>query len=119
MDAEHLELDAAVGLAPSAGNAFAAGEIGVDGAEITFLEVGDAGTDAEDFDTQFVTENAGVREEGLAAFEGVKVGAANANCANSHEGFACVGGGGCGEIGELEVAGLVEGNGTHLGLLYE
>jgi hypothetical protein len=49
----------------------------------------------------------------------VKVCAADSDGADAYEGFSWIGGRGGGEIGELEVAGLVERNGTHLGLLYE
>ena len=58
-DAEHFEIRAAIGGAFPAGVAIAAVHVGLDGASIAGLDVGDARSDGKNFDAEFVAGDAG------------------------------------------------------------
>lgn len=64
MHAEHAERLAAVRFALLAGMAGAAVQVGLDGAAVAWLYMGDAIADCEDFDTEFMTQNAWVFDKG-------------------------------------------------------
>src|SRR5262249_6200151 len=73
VDAEALELHAAVGLAAAARDALAAGEVRLDGAEVTGVQPGHLRTDFDHFDSELVAEPARIGEERLLAAEGVQI----------------------------------------------
>jgi hypothetical protein len=114
VDAEDLKLNAAVALAAPAGDAGAAVEVRLDGAAISGLDVHDAGTNFENFDAEFVADEAGIGEEGLAAFEGVDIGTADTDTMDADEGFAGTGGAGGGVVGKGEAAGGFEDESLHM-----
>src|SRR5262249_22169227 len=88
VDAEAPELHAAVGLAVPAGDARAAGEVGLDGAEVANLQLGHHRTDFDHFDSEFVAEPARIGEERLLAAEGVQISPADPEAPNLHQRFA-------------------------------
>ena len=100
MDAQDLQVDAAVGLPPAAGNAAPAVQIRLDRAALAGLQPSLIRADLDDLHSQFVPENARIAEERLPAAVRVQVGAANADPVHAHQGFAGrkrLGFGGCAE----------------------
>ena len=87
----------------------AAVEVGLDGATVADLEMGDTFTDGEDFDTEFMTKDARELDEGHLAEVAAEVGAADADGADGDEGFAKLRRGGFRERGPSEVLGGSEG----------
>jgi hypothetical protein len=73
MDSQHLQGRAAVGPTSLAGQAGATVEVGFDGDVIANLHPIDSLADGDDFGAEFVTEDAGVFEEGLPTAEGVQI----------------------------------------------
>src|SRR5262245_50567298 len=88
VDAEALELHAAVGLAAPTRDALTAGEVRLDGAEVAGLQLGHPRTDFDNFDSQLVAEPARIGEERLLAAEGVQIGPADPEAPNFHQRFA-------------------------------
>ena len=106
-------LIAAVGAATQAGVAGAAVEVRLDGAVVTDLEVRDAFAVGEDFDAEFMAEDAWELDEGHLAEVAAEVGAADADGADGDEGHARWRWGGFGEGGPLEGFGGGESQGAH------
>ena len=111
--AKHLKLRAAIRLALSAGNASAAMEVGIDGTKIARNQLGNAGTEREHFNAQFMAEDTRVGKKRLASFEGVQVGSTDAYRANTDEGFPGPGGRRGGKLSPLKMTRLIEGKSTH------
>src|SRR5262249_46362188 len=88
VNAEHLQVFAAVGLSQLAGVAAPAAQIGLDGTSVARLQAVVSAREFEYLDAEFVAKDAGVGEERLAAGEGVQVGAADADTADTDQGLA-------------------------------
>ena len=88
VDAEHLDVRAAIRLAPAAGDAFLAVDVRLDRAAVAGFDVVDALADGDDLHAEFVPEDARVGEERLLAVESVDVGAAHADAVHAHQGLA-------------------------------
>lgn len=80
---------------------------------MTHFEVAAVIAESCDFDTEFMSENAGIFQEGECAFEGVDVGAAKANVLYVYKDFTGtrLKRGRC--LDEFEVFGALENNGIH------
>src|SRR3954470_11587882 len=83
--AKDREAGAAVWASVAAGDAPAAVQIGFDRAAITRLQSVRAVAGVDDLHAKLVPEDAGVREEGLAASKRVQIGATHTNPMNTHE----------------------------------
>ena len=81
MYAQHLDAHAAVRLAVPAGDAFAAGKVGVDDHRLADCEV-DAITGFDDRARDLVAHDPRIGEERVLAFEDMVVGAADADMAD-------------------------------------
>jgi len=88
MDPEDFEVDTAVGLPAAACWAIATIEIRLHGATYPNGQLVLLWLDRHDLDSQFVSQDAGVREEGLLAPKGVKIRAAHSNLSDADEGLA-------------------------------
>jgi hypothetical protein len=84
MDAEHGELGAAVGLAVSAGDAGATGDVGIDHTDLAGGEAGAVGR-LDHLDGELVAHDARVLEERVQALEDMIVGAADAHPPRAHQ----------------------------------
>jgi hypothetical protein len=112
MHAEDLQRFAAVGAAALAGVAGAAVEVRLDGAAVADAEMRDAFTDGEDFDAEFMAEDAWELDEGHFAEVAAEVGAADADGADGDEGLAVARRMRFGERGPGEGFGGGEGEGA-------
>jgi hypothetical protein len=113
MDAEHLEVRAAVGLALAAGDAPPTVQIGLHGAPVSDPQRIAGGAERHDLDAQLMPQNTGIGEEGLFAAIGMQVGAADADAPHSHEGFVGAGRLRLRRIGQDKTPRLFENNGLH------
>ena len=84
MDAEDGDVDAAIGLAAAAGDADAAGEIGVDRDPLAGVE-GAARGRLDHLTGEFVAHHAGISEERLVAGVDMIIGAAQADAADADQ----------------------------------
>jgi hypothetical protein len=82
MDSQHLQGCAAVGPTSLARQAGATVEVGFDGDVISDPHSIDSLAQGDDFGAEFVTEDAGVFEEGLPTAEGVQVRATDTDTMN-------------------------------------
>jgi len=87
MNATYFDGGAAVGFAGAAGDAVTTVEIGDDGDGFAGLEAFCV-IEIHEIASQFMAEDAGVFEKGLGAFEGVEVGAADADATDLQHGHA-------------------------------
>ena len=114
VDAEHFELRAAVGPAPAAGDAPAAFQVGLHGAAVAGLQAHVHRVGRRDqLRAQLVPQDARVGEEGLVAFEGVEVGAADPDAADAHQRLVRPRRAGRWAVGEDEPARLLEDDLLH------
>ena len=113
VDAEDFEALAAVGPAAATGVAGRVVNVRLDGAAVAGFNVGDGGADFENFDAEFVTENARVGEERHFAEVGADVGAADTDTVDADEGVAGARVAGVGEVEALELFRGGEGEGEH------
>src|SRR5258708_412037 len=96
VDAGHIYICAAVGFAGTTGDAFATVEVRDDGDGFAGLEAGSL-VEVDEVAGNFMAEDARVFEIGLSTFEGMEIGAADADTANFDDRLAglrqgCVGG---------------------------
>src|SRR5207247_10757 len=88
VDAERLMVLAAIGVAAETGIAPLAVDVGLDGAMIAGLDIGDIGADVDYFDSQLMSGNARVAEERHLAEIAAEIGAADTDAMHTHERFA-------------------------------
>lgn len=117
VDAEDLEFFAAVRSAAAAGVAGRVVDVGFDGAAVTGFDVGHTVADRQDFDAEFVAENARVRHKRHLAEVSADVGAADADAMDADEGFAGAGRWRLGEVDGSEGFGGFEEESVHRRLL--
>ena len=91
VDAEDLQVLAAVAAAAPAGEARLAVHVRLDGAAVARLDVGDAGADLEHLDAQFVAGDARIAVERHLAEIAADVGAADADAVDAHQRLAGAG----------------------------
>jgi len=113
MDAEDFEVPAAVSTAAFAGGAGLAVDVRFDGAAVAGFDVGDVGSDFEDFDDELVAGDAGVAVEGHFAQIAGYVGPADSDAVNADEGFAGTRVRGFFEVNCRELEGFLELDGLH------
>ena len=113
MDSDDAHLRAAIGASAGAGGANAAGHIGVDGAAVAGLKAGNIVAGADHLDGEFVAQDAGVGEEGLGAFEGMEVRAADSDHEDADQDFTGSRRIGLRGTGVNEAARLFESDGVH------
>ena len=112
MDAEHGDRHAAVRLVVAAGDAGAAGQIGVDHDRFADREV-DAVADRRDHAGHFVAHDARILQERVLALEDVVVGAADADMADRDQRPARRRASGARYVGNREFAGCAADDGFH------
>ena len=113
VDAQDLQLLAAVRVAAAAGVAVGIINIRLHGAAVAGLDVGDALADGDDLDAQLVAGDARVAEEGHLAEVAAEVRPADADPVDAHQGLAGSGRGGLGGVDEGEVLGGLQEQGFH------
>ena len=87
VDAEDLEILAAVVSSQPAHAAAAAAQVRLNGAAVAAMQAVAAGRHVEDFRAQLMAEDSGIAEKRLLAIEGVQIGAADADAVDAHQGF--------------------------------
>jgi hypothetical protein len=113
MDAEHLELPAAVGVPPPARVAVRVVEVRLDRAAVAGPDVYHPRADLEHLDPQLMPRNAGVAEERHLAQVAADVGAADADPVDAHQRLARPGLPGRVRFDALEVLGRFQQQGFH------
>ena len=88
VDAEDLEVAAAVGLAPPAGRAAPAVEVGLQSAARPHCYMSDLVPDCSHFHAKLMAENARIGKERLPAAHGMQIGAADPDTSDAHHGLA-------------------------------
>jgi hypothetical protein len=87
VDAEYLKDFATVGSALLAGMAAATVQVGLHGAAVAYFEMAHVWTDGDDFNTQLMSKDARIFDEGHFAHKGADVSAADTDGADGDEGF--------------------------------
>ena len=95
--------------------AAAAIQVGLDAAFVADLHMGDISADSENFDTEFVAEDAREFDEGHLGQITAHIGAADADGVDADEGFTRAGSGGFGDVDGDKLAGGDELKGAHEG----
>ena len=113
VDAEHLEVLAAIDAAAPAGEAILAVDVGLDGAAVAGLDVGDAGADLDDLDAKFVAGDARIAVEGHLAEIAADVGAADADAMDPDQDVAGAGPFGLVDRDLLKLTGLFQEDRFH------
>ena len=80
-----MQIDAAVRFAAAAGDAVSAVEVRFDRAAVARFYVRHRIAHRDHFDAKFVSEDSGIVEKRLISDEGVDVGAADPDAANTHQ----------------------------------
>ena len=88
MDAEDFKFFAAVALAKPGGWSRGVVQIGFYRAFVSSLQSKFIVFDLQNFDSEFVTQNAGIFKEGLSTMIGVDIGSTHAYASDVNEGFA-------------------------------
>ena len=99
MDADDGDIRAGIGVAFFRGDGLGVVEVGLKGALVAGLHVGDALADGNDFEAEFVTGSAWVGEEGEFTEVAGEVGSADAHAMGADEGLA---GSGRFDVGEID-----------------
>jgi hypothetical protein len=102
--------------AAAAGQAVAAVEVRLHRHLVTNLHAINSRTDGENLGAEFVAEDAGILEEGLASSEGMQVGAADADAVDADQGVAGSGIARFVGVDAFETTGLGEDEGLQDGL---
>ena len=113
VDAQDVQVRAAVRLAHAAGHAVAAVHVGHDGALVAGMDLVHVPARRDDFHAQFVPEDAGIVEKGLRALVGMEVRAADPDPAYLHQGLAGARRRGLRRALQDETAGFFEYDGGH------
>jgi hypothetical protein len=85
---QYLHVNAAVRFALATGDTLAANEIRLHGTQVTDLHSGYTIAESDDFNSQFVAEDAGIGKKRLSPPKSVVIGTANANTMHLHKRFA-------------------------------
>src|SRR5262249_53556281 len=114
MYADHAHFGAAIGAPPRTCRAHAAGHVWIYRTAVARLEITGALAAFQDLDGQLVPENARLAEKRQHAFERVKVGPADPNGKDAHQGFAWTRSRRLRSVRERETARLFQYDGFHL-----
>jgi hypothetical protein len=87
MHPKHGDIGAAVGQPLATGGTLATMKIRLHAASIPLAHLGDTRADFQDFDTEFMPQNAGITKERLPAMKGMVIGAAEADAMHPDKSF--------------------------------
>jgi hypothetical protein len=113
MDAKHLHVAAAVRSPLPTGKAGTTVQIGLDTALVAHADIRHTRPDRQNLDAEFVAQDPGIVEEGLATMEGMVISPAEADAMHTDQSLTCPWGVGFGHIEHCETAGFVQNNGVH------
>ena len=113
MDAQHLEVLAAVAGSALTSVALWIIDVWLDTTAVAWLDVGHVLSDFQDLNAQFVTQDARIGNEGKRASVTTEIGAADAHAVNAHAGLTLTGSRGRFDVGTGELVGLLKNDGFH------